>query len=221
MPDGDELSGKPGDDVLPGVGRATGARNELTRDLMKKAMESEECPFCPPRCEEMNAERFIDLGYRSEYWDVFHNSGPQEGAALHIMIVPKKHVTLSGKLKDRALSEQQEIIEDLQATFGYVSFARLTREGVMDFNSATVEHLHTHIIVSSGDPATDIEIPEPFRSLIKGIYSDLTSTMSEEDAVETLDKLRWYIDVYRHQLMGKAIPIRVKLSNKVGVNVPL
>ena len=210
----------PVNDGLAGVGRNSGARNEETRELMQAAIDSGRCPFCSPYFEEKNGERVIDLGIAAEYWHVFHNPGPLPGTALHIMIAPKRHVTLMRQLTDQELSEWQEIIEDLQDQFGFKSFARVVREGLMDFNSATVEHLHTHLVVSSGDPADEVEIPWIELELIKQFYTARVGPCGEEGALEALDEFMRHIDVFRHKKMGKAIPIRVKLSNKVGDNMP-
>lgn len=211
MSDGEELSG---------VGRTSGARNAETRALMEAAIRSGNCPFCSPYFEEMNADRVIELEEEPRYWHVFHNSGPIFGAGFHIVLAPKSHAVVSTQLDDYELAEKQAIIESLQEKFGYVSFTELSRQGDMRFNSATVEHLHYHIIVSSGESADASLIPARHLSLIEEVFRHIEKFAAESggDPLEHLDRFREYTDLYREAKRGKAIPIRVKLSNRVGTN---
>ena len=212
MPDGEELSG---------VGRTSGARNEATRALMAESIKSGKCPFCSPRFEELNGERIVSLEHMPKHWNVFRNSGPLSGTKLHIMLAPKRHCASSVELESDELTEKQEIIEELQDLFGYASSTQIWREGDMRFNSATVEHMHGHVIVSSGEPADASRIPARHLHLIEELMP-LVEEMARESGqkpLEVLDALRGHIDVYREWKLGKAVPIRVKLSNKVGNNV--
>lgn len=212
MPDGD---------VLSGIGRTSGARNEITRALMEKAVETGLCPFCTPQFEENNVERIIVLDQEPKYWNVFHNSGPLPGTSYHLMLAPKAHVTSASRLTGKELLEKQHIIDALQLRLGYVSFTETTRQGEMAFNSATVEHLHTHIIVSSGVAASLDMIPSEFLGLIQRVTCELKylANDSGRDPLELVNTFREALDVWREIRRKKAAPVRIKLSNKVGRNL--
>lgn len=212
MPDGEELSG---------VGRTSGARNELVAGLMREAVAKGKCPFCSPYFEEKNGERVITFdGFQPRHWKVWHNPSPMSGTSYHIMLAPHDHVRFASELLTAALVERELIAEELLKKFRYASFTEFTRQGVGDFNSATVFHLHYHIVVSSGEAADVSQIPSPYVRLIEHTmpYVDELASITGIEPLEALDKLREYIDVYREANRGKAIPIRAKFSNKIGQN---
>lgn len=212
MPDGEELSG---------VGRTSGARNEHVAQLMKDAVVDGKCAFCSPYFEEKNGERVIALDGRApRHWKVWHNPSPFDGTDYHIMLAPNEHVLLAADLLSAALYERNLIIEKLQLQFGYASFTEMSRQGKPDFNSATVYHLHYHIVVSSGEAADAATIPARHLFLIEEVFAQMKKFAAESggDPLEHLDRFREYVDVYREAKKGKAVPIRAKFSNKVGQN---
>lgn len=213
MPDGDELSG---------VGRTSGARDERTEELMKEAVKLGKCGFCSPYFEEKNGERVILLEEIGEplHWKIWHTVSPYDGTSYHILMAPNRHVMFASELTQDEILERQELVDELRFHFGYVSFSELSRQGDPDFNSATVFHLHYHLVVSSGEPASVDMIPDFYLGFITELFEVLAlkAVATGEDPFEVLDKLRGYIDVFRAAKLGKAVPVRAKFSNKVGTN---
>ena len=212
MPDGEELSG---------VGRTSGARNELVAQLAQDAVRDGKCAFCSPYFEEKNGDRVIAFdGWRPRHWKVWHNPSPLPGTSHHIMLASDEHVLLASELLSEARYERDLIIEKLQVQFGYASFTEWSRQGDPAFNSATVYHLHYHIVVSSGEPADASFIPARHLYLIDALFEHMERFAAESgsDPLEHLDRFREYVDVYREAKKGKSVPIRPKFSNKVGSN---
>lgn len=214
MSDGEELLG---------IGRTSGARNELVAGLMKEAVESGRCAFCSPYFEEKNEQWVIKpLGetIRFRHWKVWNNPSPFPGTSHHIMLASNRHVLRSSDLTEEELGDREVIVEWLQRRFGYASFTEFSRQGDPAFNSATVYHLHYHVVVSSGEAADAAMIPARHLYLIEQVVAHMEKFAAESggEPLEHLDRFREYVDVYRESKKGKAVPIRPKFSNKVGSN---
>lgn len=212
MPDGEELSG---------VGRTSGARNELVEKLAQDAVADGKCAFCSPYFEAKNGDWVIEpLGAVPRYWKVWHNPSPFTGTSHHIMLASNGHILRASELTPEALRERDMIVEDLQTQFGYSSFTEFSRQGNPAFNAATVYHLHYHIVVSSGEPASETTIPSYYLEIIEQLYREISldAEWVVQDPLEAIDTLREYLDVFREAKRSKAVPIRAKFSNKVGLN---
>lgn len=201
----------------PQVGRASGARNDLVRGIMEDALEKRQCPFCPPAFERSNGGhevRFERL--EPVLWNVWHSLSPLDGTRYHIMLAPKRHLEPAGRLRLQEEAELGILINQLQQQYGFGGYSVLARRGDPRFNSATVYHLHWHVIVSSGEAADPGFIPAAY----VGILGDVVKLVAEwdEDILEALGYLRDYIDMYIEAQRGRAVPIRAKLSRSVGDN---
>lgn len=200
-----------------GVGRATGARTPEVAAIMAAAVRERVCPLCSPAFEKTNGAHVIQLD-RIEplLWNVWHNLSPLGGAAYHIMLAPKQHVQYSNQLSPEANTELRILIELLRRQYGYSSYSVLVRQGQREFNSATIDHLHWHVIVSSGAPAEHDQIEPEYRMLIKQILGLLPE--HPDGPLESVMQLMVALDLWRAAEEGKAVPIRAKLSNKAGSN---
>lgn len=204
-----------GEVELPGVGRTGGARNAFVQGLMNQAVASGKCGFCPESFEARNAA-FVEAidEVEQSYWNVWNNPSPMPGSKHHFLAAPMKdHVLYSAEVPADALLVLERIKSALQAKYQYAGYSVLVRQGDPRFNSATVFHLHYHIIVSSGEVASIDEIPEEYLQQIQIVYEVLGQDL------ERLDELRDCMDVFRAAALSKARPIRVKLSNKSGNNL--
>lgn len=201
-------------DELSGVGRTTGARDDLVRRIMQRAVSNRECPFCPDNIEETNGEVLIrDLG--AKHWSVWPSLSPYKGTSFHIMLASREHVLHIDELPDEAQLELFRIIKELRRRFEFVSYSLVSRLGDPACNSATVYHLHVHIVVSNGVPATPEMLPQERFATLQHLYQYvLCYTPPGMEAMEWVDQVREALDVLRAAQLGKAYPIRAKLSNK-------
>lgn len=210
------MSGEPHEEVvteLEGIGRSTGARTAAVKELSERALRERKCPFCSSMLTATSSERMI---MRTEHWNVFHNVSPFPGTDQHIMVASHLHVLGFSDLLAEAKAEFFDIIHQLEMQFGYISSSLVVRMGDPSFNSATVYHLHAHVIVSDGKPATEAMVNEEHRTIIEALMDMLPE--HPEGSLEALDELREAIDVWRAAQQYKAVPIRAKLNNKVGHN---
>jgi len=201
-----------------GVGRVDGARTPEVAALMQDAVDSGECPFCSPRFEKTNGEWLIDFSDDPTFlvwggnWRVWHNPSPMVGSKYHIMLATTHHHT---DLTDLQRNEETDLvmaIDSIVEKFEIDSYSLLCRTGDRRYNSATVEHLHIHIIASDGKEVTLEDFSEHEIELMRSIEMLLPHG---DDIIEEIDDLRELIDRWRaFKQGGKATPIRAKLSNK-------
>lgn len=203
-----------GEVFLPGVGRTGGFRNETVERLQREAVELGKCFLCAEMFEAKNGYLVEPLdGIILKHWNVWNSPSPHSGTKHHFMVAPKHHHVLeSARLSSEAMNELQEIVSALQLKYGYASFALLSRQGEPDFNSSTVFHLHYHIVVSDGLPVSMGVFPPEIVRKAQELWDEL-------DDEEAYDRLREAMDAFRAQKLGKAWPIRVKLSNRTGHNL--
>lgn len=202
-----------------GIGRTSGARNAEVAAIMEEAVRENECPFCPKMFARHNADRVVDVGQMGpspSSWNIFKSRSPFDGTRVHIMLATKFHVNDIDELSDDGWAELKDMIQRLKRLFGFVSYSLVSRLGDMRYNSATVDHLHVHIVVSDAKPADPAVIPEEYRSIIPHVLELLPE--HPKGQLEALDRLREALDVWREAQRGKAQPIRAKLSNETGVN---
>lgn len=201
-----------------GVGRVDGARTPEVAALMQAAVESGECPFCSPRFEETNGEWLVDFDDESAAvvwsgnWRAWHNPSPLAGSKYHIMLATTEHHTSLSGFRAQEMTDLFCAIESIVDKFNLDSYSLVIRAGNRRYNSATVEHLHVHIIASDGEEVTFEDFTEHEIELMRSVEMLLPH---REDILEELDDLRELIDRYRAMKQGgKAVPIRAKLSNK-------
>lgn len=201
-----------------GVGRVDGARTPEVAAAMQDAVNSGECPFCSPRFENTNGDLVINFDDDPSYlvwggnWRVWHNPSPLPGTSYHIMLAPVAHHTDFSDLFRNEETDFLMVIESVVGKFDIDSASLLCRFGERRYNSATVEHLHMHLIVSDRAPVLQEDFSEHEIELMRSIEMLLPH---QDDLLEELDKLRDLIDRYRALKQGgKALPIRAKLSNQ-------
>lgn len=195
-----------------GVGRTDGARTPEVAALMQQAVEEGVCPFCSPRFEETNGDSRVDVV--TDTWNVWHNLSPFEGASNHIMLAPVRHVHDLTELNGSEWIELFALINAIRDLFEFDSYSLLSRSGDGRYNSATVDHLHLHLIESDAEPVGDEYFTAEERRLVQEVLQ-LLSGYPDGDYLEELDRLRVLVDAYRSSLQGKAFPIRAKLANEI------
>nr|AIA14874.1 HIT domain protein [uncultured bacterium] len=124
------------------------ARNERQLAKMRDLTERGVCMFCP---EHIHKEAPGTVEAETSHWIVKHNDFPYDDTRLHVLIIPKKHVSY---INDLSKSAKQEFLEVVQATalrHKLKSYAIAMRVGDMRYNGGSIEHMHAHLIVGDVD----------------------------------------------------------------------
>lgn len=122
--------------------------------------EHANCPFCPGMMK--TREGIVDEG---EHWIVFHNARGYLNTKVHLLIIPKRHVTMADDLTPDEIVERAQMVAYCRANFGQgINFCRHGDEG---HTGSTVLHMHWHYIVA--EPGKTVLIHcGPDSSLSKG-----------------------------------------------------
>ncbi len=82
-----------------------------------------------------------------EYWYVTESDSPYKGAVMHIMVVPKRHITLPDELTANELVElTQKMIPWTRDNLNIRGASALFRFGDTKLTGATLHHFHIHLI---------------------------------------------------------------------------
>lgn len=126
----------------PKVAR-TKAQLEKMEDLIKRGV----CIFCPEHIHE-DLEK---IEIKTKHWVVKKNAYPYDHTKLHILVIPKAHVTTVSELPKQAQAEFVPLIVRCELKFKLNSYALGMRAGDMRYNGGSIEHLHAHIVVGDTD----------------------------------------------------------------------
>jgi len=116
----------------------------------KKIMEEGKCPFCPGNIKNDGRE----IVAKTARWNIIKNQFPYEGSELHLLIIPKRHITTLECLLCKEWSELRMVTNLILKKYsflknGYGLAARIGEDG-----GVTLYHLHLHLIA----PKVDSEI---------------------------------------------------------------
>jgi ATP adenylyltransferase len=123
------------------------ARTEAQRANMEDLETRGICIFCPEHIIEDKSP--IEL--ETEYWMVKRNSFPYRDTKVHMLAIPKEHVTTMTALSKAAQQDFFNILNQCEKQFDLESYAVVVRSGDMRRNGGSIEHLHAHIIVGDTD----------------------------------------------------------------------
>lgn len=129
------------------------ARNEHQLAKMQDLEAKGVCIFCPEHIHEDEEELIID----STHWMVKKNTYPYKGSKLHLVIIPKLHVSTVAELPIEAQQAFLPTIVECETLFKLGSFAIGMRSGDMRYNGGSIDHLHAHLLVGGID-SSDSEI---------------------------------------------------------------
>jgi diadenosine tetraphosphate (Ap4A) HIT family hydrolase len=116
--------------------------NEMKRRMLI-LREQGLCLFCE---EGMKLMEKIKL-YQGNFWFVTINDAPCEGAAIHVMAVPNRHITNPEELTTEEFHELfQVVIPWLRKELGMQGLSGLFRFGNTKRTGSTIHHLHFHFI---------------------------------------------------------------------------
>lgn len=110
---------------------------------MKRLSKEGICCFCP---EHINRDK-MPLIMDTDNWMVKANTYPYAHTSLHILIIPKEHITKMTQLTKPAQVEFYDVLEKCEKKYKLASYALVIRSGDMKHNGSSIEHLHVHVIV--------------------------------------------------------------------------
>jgi ATP adenylyltransferase len=126
------------------------ARNQPQADRMRALEEAGVCLFCSPA---IDAEPEAGLVLSTEHWVVRHNDFPYRGARLHLLCIPRTHVTDLLDLSDEALADYWEALRVVRKQFDLTYYGLGVRCGDCAYTGGTIAHVHAHLI--AGNPESD------------------------------------------------------------------
>lgn len=147
----------PGIVCWPNTQRYYGGRPELL-EKYRRIEESGKCPFCPDGVKD---EGFQIVG-ETRSWTLVLNQFPYAGSAVHLLILPRRHISVSSELTVPEWVQLPTILGIAKNKYPVLKngFGLGMREGVL--GGVTLHHLHFHIIVPKANPEGGAEIEVKF-----------------------------------------------------------
>jgi diadenosine tetraphosphate (Ap4A) HIT family hydrolase len=123
---------------------------EHYESVIKSINAESVCPFCPENISRYHKNKLKV----KKFWLVTDNMYPYASTKHHILLIHKKHLADAGKLTSSAWNELHKIIKSETKEKNIGGGTMLFRFGDSQFNGASVNHLHVHLIQSNpNDPA--------------------------------------------------------------------
>lgn len=95
-----------------------------------------------------------DVVLRERDWVVRHNAFPYRGTRLHLLIVPRRHVTDLLDLSDAELAGFWTVGRTLRGRYDLGFYGLGARCGDCRYTGGTIAHVHVHLVVGDvDDPA--------------------------------------------------------------------
>jgi diadenosine tetraphosphate (Ap4A) HIT family hydrolase len=112
--------------------------------VMEQIARDGVCPFCLENLKKYHTKPIL---WSNSDWLVTKNDTPYEGSRIHILMICKKHLPTVVNMEKRLWSSLGEAIDWTTKEFKITGGSFLMRFGDMNYNGASVQHLHSHIIV--------------------------------------------------------------------------
>lgn len=124
------------------------ARHDEQAEQMRQLEASGTCLFCPGRVDDPADEHVV---LRAEHWVVRQNAYPYQGTRLHLLVVPRRHVTDLLDLPDHELAEFWQVGRQIRRRYGLDFFGLGVRCGECAYTGGTIAHVHVHLVVGDVD----------------------------------------------------------------------
>jgi len=126
-------------------------REDEQREIMKKTIEADRCPFCLENFVKYNHQPLLK---ETKYWFLTHNKWPYKNTKHHLLIVLKAHKEMLSELTPEEGAGLIEILAFAQEYTNAPGGGFAMRFGDTDYSAGTVSHLHAQFIVP------DIDAPD-------------------------------------------------------------
>jgi diadenosine tetraphosphate (Ap4A) HIT family hydrolase len=137
------------------------ARNLEYRAQLEMINASGQCPFCPNglTLNDPDETRLIIL--ENDYWIVKHNRHPLTGSRVHLVLIPKIHVTSAKNLPNEFRNELFSIINQMDRQFNATGSVVYFRQGDTNVTGATVHHMHAQYLVPDNHQLVNVTFGQP------------------------------------------------------------
>lgn len=123
-------------------------REVAQRQIMEELVLTGECFLCENVITRI-AGKYPGLStlalHDGKHWFVKKNDFPYSGTTLHVLIVPKRHVSRIEELSSEEFHELQEMVTWVNTTYDIKGASMFIRYGDMSYTGATLAHMHFHI----------------------------------------------------------------------------
>jgi len=130
----------------------TEAQKNKMRDILKKGI----CPFCPKYLEKYHDHPIEKQG---KFWVITKNDYPYEGSKYHYLFISKKHIEHIEELEPKAFAELASLAKWLSKKHNLLGGSFFMRFGNPKYSSASVTHLHAHLIVGKKKSKEILNVP--------------------------------------------------------------
>jgi diadenosine tetraphosphate (Ap4A) HIT family hydrolase len=120
------------------------ARTDAQAARMRKLEEDGICLFCPPCLDQEPAD---GLDAQTRHWVVRHNDFAYRGTRLHLLLIPRHHVTDLVDLPPEALAQFWDVVRDIRDRHDLTFYGLGGRCGDCAFTGGTIAHVHVHLVV--------------------------------------------------------------------------
>lgn len=120
------------------------ARGADQKQNMERALKDKVCLFCPRYISKYHVS---PIERKGKFWLITKNDYPYDGAELHYLFIYHRHIESLSQIKPEAMTELIGHLKWLEKKFHLKGGSILIRFGDSDQTSASVTHLHGHLIV--------------------------------------------------------------------------
>ncbi|GAA3774588.1 HIT family protein [Streptomyces phyllanthi] len=106
------------------------------------------CLFCPDVIRRHEKQKIL---WETEEWIVTPNEFPYAGARLHLLLIPKRHVTDFVDLCAEARDDFWEVLASVKREYALDHYGLGVRNGDCRYTGGTIRHLHVHVLVGEGE----------------------------------------------------------------------
>lgn len=112
--------------------------------LLKKIDKDGVCPLCPKHLPNYHKKPIIK---ESKYWLLTENQNPYEGLQLHLLAIHKKHKVNLTDLNNSDFTDLFNLFKWAAKFNKLPAGTILMRFGDGNYNGASVNHLHAHLMM--------------------------------------------------------------------------
>lgn len=132
------------------------ARVAEQRQVMKKILAEDHCPFCSENFSTYHSQPLIK---ETKFWMLTTNQWPYANTQLHLLAVYKPHATTLAELEPQAGAELIELLQWAEREFEVPGGGWAMRFGDTDYSAGTINHLHVQFLVPDIDNPSFAEQP--------------------------------------------------------------
>lgn len=126
------------------------SRHPEQRAVMERLAAAGDCLFCDPARHGIDSPIVVAA---FGPWVVVHNRYPYARSSLHLLLIPRQHVTDLADLDAPTAAALPYALRESRRIYRLTSYSIGVRCGDMAATGATIAHLHLHLVV--GDPRAD------------------------------------------------------------------